>query len=170
MTNEQSIPVSHRAPPPPNFTFETDYNPAGSPAGHALVLVVDDNVTDVWLVMEAFNEIGLTPDLLVAADGEEALTVLDRIEANLLPCPQLVVLDLNLPKVNGFQVLKRIRSSPKFAGKPVAIFTSSNTAADKQEADRLGASAYIGKPSNLSVLPQIGKQLGQLIAESSRPH
>jgi len=172
MTNElfNSKPSAGAHTPghgPPYFPTPVMLERGMTEQGHLTVLVVDDNLTDVWLVNEALDESGIHPALLVASDGEEALTVLDRIERDVLPCPNLMVVDLNLPRGSGFDVLKHIRAGPKCAACPVAIFSSSNAASDKREAARLGASAYIEKPCNLSDLPAVGNRLKELMEQGA---
>ena len=178
MKIEQSPPQSPESTPhesslyhgPRDFIPKTDYNPSPVSSGTFTVIVVDDNQADVWLVQEALEENGVHSELFVAADGEEAFTLIDRIENGQLPCPHLVVLDLNLPKVNGFEVLKRLRSSQKCGKKPVVIFSSSNAQSDRKEAARLGAAGYIEKPSNLSDLPDVGRRLKEVLFASQFLH
>ena len=150
---------------PPYSVRETRFAGVDSHSGHTTVLVVDDNLTDVWLVNEALDESGASSALLVASDGEEAMELLERIEHNLIPCPNLMVVDLNLPKGSGFDVLKRIRAGSMCRACPVVIFSSSSAPSDKREATRLGASAYIEKPCNLSELPEVGRQLKELMED-----
>src|SRR5580704_5914352 len=78
----------------------------------ALIVVVEDNPTDVFLISEAIAAYGLQAELKVVEDGEKAISLIARIEANESePCPQLILLDLNLPGTDGFEVLKRLRES-----------------------------------------------------------
>jgi CheY-like chemotaxis protein len=88
---------------------------------------------------------------------------MDQVDAGSAPCPVLVVLDLNLPKRNGREVLERIRQSPCCGKVPVAVFSSSDAATDRQEAARLGANRYIQKPSNLDEFLKIGGILRTLL-------
>jgi CheY-like chemotaxis protein len=133
--------------------------------GQAFIVLVDDNPADVLLVREALAWHGVISTLLVAEDGDEAIRYIDEIDAAALPCPDLIVLDLNLPKKTGFQVLERLRASPVCGRRPAAILSSSGAAADRNRAERLGASRYICKPSNLDDFLSIGKELKQMLPD-----
>ena len=130
---------------------------------HVFIILVDDNPADVLLVREALAWHEVKSDLLVARDGDEAIRVLDEIDSLVLPCPDLVVLDLNLPRKNGFEVLERMRSSGLCRTAPVAILSSSDAPADRQKAERLGASQYFQKPSNLTDFMSIGAKLKDML-------
>ena len=127
------------------------------------ILLVDDNPADVLLVREALVWHQVKSDLLIARDGDEAINLLEEIDSMALPCPGLVVLDLNLPRKTGFEVLEHMRSSPRCSQIPVAILSSSDAPADQQRAQRLGASRYIQKPSNLQDFLSIGAKLKELL-------
>jgi chemotaxis family two-component system response regulator Rcp1 len=129
----------------------------------AFIVLVDDNPADVLLVREALAWHDVKTTLVVARDGDEAIRFIEEIDANVRPCPDLVVLDLNLPKKTGFQVLERIRSSPVCGDRPVAILSSSEAVTDRQKAELLGASCYIRKPSNLTDFMLIGEQLKEML-------
>jgi CheY-like chemotaxis protein len=107
-------------------------------------------------VRNALVEHRIGNQLTVLRDGQEALQFIDEVDAGNSPCPDLVVLDLNLPKVNGREVLKRIRLSPVFGDTPVVILSSSDAGKDRQDTAALGASRYIRKPSSLDDFLKIG--------------
>ena len=130
---------------------------------HVFIVLVDDNPADVLLVREALAWHEVKSDLMIARDGDEAISLLEEIESKLLPCPDLVVLDLNLPRKNGFDVLQRMRSSARCAATPVAILSSSDAPSDKQRAQKLGASRYFQKPSNLQDFMDIGAKLKEML-------
>jgi chemotaxis family two-component system response regulator Rcp1 len=129
----------------------------------AFIMLVDDNPADVLLVREALAWHAVKTRLIVAKDGDEAIRFIDEIDTNVLPCPDLVVLDLNLPKKTGFQVLERVRSSPVCGDMTIVILSSSEAAADRRKAELLGASCYIRKPSNLTDFMMIGEQLKEML-------
>jgi CheY-like chemotaxis protein len=108
------------------------------------------------LVREALNEHGLRYDLTSLTDGERAFQLIDRIDREHGVGPDLVLLDLKLPRRNGFEVLERLRASPYCAQIPVVILTSSNTQEDKDRAAKLGATLYISKPHRLAEFVKIG--------------
>jgi CheY-like chemotaxis protein len=147
---------------------EVDSHRTGRTPGQVFIVLVDDNPADVLLVREALAWHGVISTLLVAEDGDEAIRYIDEIDAASLPCPDLIVLDLNLPKKTGFQVLERLRASPMCCSRPAAILSSSAAAADRNKAERLGASCYICKPSNLEDFLSIGKELKQMLPDQER--
>lgn len=110
------------------------------------VLVIDDNPGDIALIRESFKECSLQPLITAAYDADQAFVLLDdpRREP-----PSLIILDVNLPRTNGFEVLQWIRSHGKLKGVPVVIMSSSTLPSEIGRAYDLHASAYIGKPSSL---------------------
>ena len=140
----------------------TDYSRVQIALG-TVILLVEDNPADVLLLHEALSDQGLKPELFVAKDGDDAIRLLDQIDDSAIPCPELVILDINLPRVPGFEVLSRIRASPKCAKIPVAVLTSSNAQRDRQEAAQRGATAYLVKPHNLEEFLLIGAELKKIL-------
>ena len=127
------------------------------------ILIVEDNSGDVALLRESLNEHGVRLEVVVVTDGEKALQFFDDVDTGSAPCPALVVLDLNLPKVSGGEVLQSIRESRLCSDVPVAVFSSSDAAADRQRAATLGANQYIKKPSNLEDFLKVGSALKKLL-------
>lgn len=137
------------------------------------ILVAEDNSGDVSLIRLALAERGVALEVVVQADGEKAMEFLGEVDAGRRECPALVVLDLNLPRIGGREVLERIRCSPACGRIPVVVFSSSDSARDRHEAEGLGASLYLKKPSNLDDFLAVGTLLKGLIekplcADSSR--
>ena len=112
------------------------------------ILLIEDNPADVHLIREALTEKEVACDLETIDDGELATAHITAVEAGQKPLPHIVLLDLNLPKVSGDVLLKRIRQSSSMANVPVMVLTSSDSPRDRAQAEKLGASAYIRKPSN----------------------
>ncbi|WP_309396522.1 response regulator [Cerasicoccus maritimus] len=114
------------------------------------ILLVEDNPGDVILTKEAFAENKLRNEIHVASDGAEALAYLRR-EAGYesTPRPDIILLDLNLPKLGGREVLKAIKSDPKLKSIPVVILTTSADEVDICEAYRAHANCFITKPVDL---------------------
>jgi chemotaxis family two-component system response regulator Rcp1 len=127
-------------------------------------MLVEDNPADVTLLSEALASQKVETRLCVAHDGDEGIRLIDAIDESCMPCPDLFVLDLNLPRKSGFAVLERVRSSLKCGRKPVVVFSSSDADEDKEQARRLGASFYIRKPSTLKELMLVGAQLKNILA------
>ena len=120
------------------------------------VVLVEDNPGDVRLVREAFYECGLHYNLTVLADGERAMQLIDRLESETMACPNLMLLDIGLPKNGGFEILQRIRASPRFPQLPVVILTSSDAQRDRERAAQLGVTKYIRKPGSLDDFIRLG--------------
>lgn len=117
------------------------------------ILLAEDNPADVYLIREALNQNGSGYELTVVSDGEEALRA---IESAVEPF-SLVILDLNMPKVEGSEVLRVIRTKEHLNTTPVVIFTSSGAPADRSSIEGLDATAYIMKPTDLEAFLDIGR-------------
>lgn len=109
------------------------------------------------------EEYGIGLDVIVRTDGEKAMLFIDDIEAGHVPCPSLVVLDLNLPKRTGLEVLNRIRESRSCGNVPVVVFSSSDAAKDRNAAASLGANRYVRKPSDFDSFLRVGSVLKELL-------
>jgi len=111
------------------------------------LLLVEDNPGDVRLTQEALRETGVATNLTVARDGQEALRLLCRArEAGGQSMPDLVLLDLNLPKLSGHEVLKRMKSHDELKSIPVVVLSTSNAARDISKSYKSHANCYITKP------------------------
>jgi DNA-binding response OmpR family regulator len=141
-----------------------------SQSGRKIVLV-EDNPGDVRLLRESLSEHCCSFALVVFADGEKACRYVDELNSGTTPCPALVVLDLNLPKRSGREVLQCIRASSRCGRVPVVIFTSSAAEQDRIETAALGATHYIRKPLDLEEFMSIGSVLRQFLpAEPETAH
>jgi DNA-binding response OmpR family regulator len=131
------------------------------------IVLVEDNETDVLLVRRALAHYGIDCDMERWADGELAEAAILGWQSK----PSLVLMDLNLPRVDGFELLHLIRSRPELDGVRVAILTSSRSAADMRKARELGADAYIIKPPSLeSFLSEVGTMIRELLRGRPRNH
>ena len=126
------------------------------------ILLVEDSPDDVALTRRAFRSHNITNELIVASDGAEALEILFGSEdgASPLQLPSIVLLDVNLPKVNGLEVLQRIRADERTRFLPVVILTSSTEQRDLVESYKLGVNSYVRKPVDFVEFTQAAKQLG----------
>jgi chemotaxis family two-component system response regulator Rcp1 len=140
----------------------------GNIRNKAHILLVEDNPADVNLVREAIGEHGVDCELSVITDGAEAIAFMDHIDATSGACPNLIVLDLNLPKCTGLEVLKRIRESGRCTNARVVILSSSDAKSDRIEALNLGANRYIQKPSNLEEFLRVGGTLKDMLSEEEK--
>jgi CheY-like chemotaxis protein len=129
------------------------------------VVVMEDNPADVLLIREALHEQGIEADLVVIPDGEAALEW-----ASTGARADLIILDLNLPRHDGIEVLERIRATPGLREVPVAIFSSSDSPQDRAGAEKLGADRFIPKPCTLDEFLLVGRDIkAMLSARGGRP-
>lgn len=111
----------------------------------ARVVLVEDNPGDVFLIQEALREKGLHFEIMHYSDGEEAWQAMTTAEA----LPDLILLDLNLPKIEGVNLLRQIRADVRLTSVPVAVLTSSQSPQDEQQAMQYGAARFIRKSATL---------------------
>lgn len=129
------------------------------------IVLVEDAEPDVFLVREALRQAGLNFQLNVLDDGEKAVDFIDTLDSDQsLHCPDLILLDLNLPKRSGDQILQHMRRSPRCGSIPVMVVTSSDSSKDRAESARLGATHYFRKPSRLDEFMQLGPLVRDLLA------
>lgn len=132
-----------------------------------VVLLVEDNPDDVELTLRAFKKYKIMNEVVVASDGAEALDYLfctgryaGRDTNNSNNLPEVVLLDLKLPKVDGLEVLQRLRADERTKHLPVVILTSSNEERDLINGYKLGANSYIQKPVEFTQFSEAVGQLG----------
>jgi DNA-binding response OmpR family regulator len=101
--------------------------------------------------------------LTVHKDGEDMLRHIDGINSRNVPCPDIVLLDLNLPRVTGHTILAKLRNSPVCGQVPIIIVSSSDAAADRDNAARLGATDYFCKPNNYDEFMRLGELIGGIL-------
>jgi chemotaxis family two-component system response regulator Rcp1 len=121
-----------------------------------LILLVEDNPADAGLVREALEEHQTEAELMVLSDGESAINFIEHLDASREACPDLIIVDMNLPKRSGREVLAAIRQSEECRDAQVVILNSSDAEQDRNDASRLGASLYIRKPTRLAEFLDLG--------------
>jgi two-component system response regulator len=130
----------------------------------SVILLVEDNVDDVALTLRALKKNNLTNEVVVASDGVEALDYLfgtgRHAGRDTSVMPQLVLLDLKLPKVDGLEVLQRLRADPRTQLLPVVILTSSTEERDLISGYSLGANSYVRKPVDFTQFVEAARTLG----------
>ncbi len=128
------------------------------------ILLVEDNPDDVALTLRAFKKNNIMNKVVVAKDGVDALDYLfcsgDYSDRDIEDTPQIILLDLKLPKINGLEVLKKIREDERTRLLPVIILTSSNEQQDLLDGYSLGANSYIRKPVDFNQFIEAVRQLG----------
>jgi two-component system, response regulator len=139
------------------------------------LLLVEDNDDDLALTLRALEKNNLSNEVVTVRDGLEALDFLFCRGAyagrDPLHLPELVLLDLKLPKIDGLEVLRQIRGHPKTALLPVVILTSSAEDRDVVQSYRLGANSYVQKPVDFGQFLEATRQLGMYwLLLNRRPH
>jgi len=128
------------------------------------LLLVEDNPDDEALTLRALRRNNVANEIIVARDGQEALDYLFGTGAfdgrDTVEQPQVILLDLKLPKIDGLQVLEQLRAEPKTRHIPVVVLTSSNEESDIIRSYDLGANSYVRKPVDFEQFLQAARQLG----------
>ena len=128
------------------------------------IVLVEDNELDVFLIRQALEQAGLRFELCVLSNGEEALEFISKTDSDkTAPLPHLMILDLNLPRVSGGQVLERIRQSSRCAAIPVLVVTSSNLPKDRAIVAQFSATQYFRKSSKLDEVMSLGPVIRELL-------
>jgi chemotaxis family two-component system response regulator Rcp1 len=129
------------------------------------VLIVEDDEADLFLIQEAIDAKKLPIELHVVKDGEQAVRFFDQADRDTsAPCPALVVLDINLPKKQGSEVLKHMRGSPKCRHAFVIAVSTSDSMRDREQMKELGANGYFRKPSEYIEFMELGELVKGLLA------
>ncbi len=134
-------------------------------ASHAVeILLVEDSTQDLELALRALRKANLTNNIEVVRDGEEAMDFIfcegTHADRQIENGPKVILLDLKLPKVDGLEILKRIKSDPRTQAIPVVVLTSSKEQSDVVESYRLGVNSYIVKPVNFESFAKAVQELG----------
>ena len=124
------------------------------------ILLVEDNPDDEALTLRAFKKNNIFNEVTVVRDGQEAIDYLFGEGASEWPTPAVVLLDLKLPKIDGLEVLRRIRADPRTRLQPIVILTSSREEQDLINGYSLGANSYIRKPVDFSQFMEAIRQIG----------
>ena len=129
------------------------------------VLLAEDNEGDVFLVQEALRSHGIQFEMHLASDGSEVMGLIGEPDENHATplCPDVFLLDLNLPKVDGHDILKEFREHPGCSQVPVIVITSSDSPKDRERARSLGATTYFRKPSDLAEYMALGSIVRQVL-------
>lgn len=137
------------------------------------ILLVEDNPNDVELTLHALKKSHLTNKIHVARDGEEALKYffgeIENDAARIIPGPKVILLDLKLPKVDGMEVLRKLKNHPATKTIPVVVLTSSNEERDIVETYSLGVNSYIVKPVDFAKFVEAMRTLGMYWLMLNRP-
>ena len=129
------------------------------------ILVIEDNPSDAVLIRKALAHAGVLAEVHELDDGEKAIRFLERADADPeAPCPDLILLDINMPRYKGAEILRHLRASPRCGKSLVLVVTSSGSEKDRQDMDRLGANGYFRKPSEFEEFMKLGTLVRELLA------
>ena len=129
------------------------------------ILVVEDNIADIHLVREAIRAAGLDAQIHTVQDGEQATRLFDEADLDSCkPCPDVVILDINLPKKRGGEVLQHIRRSRRGNAVPVIVVSTSDSANDRDDVMNRGANGYFRKPSEYDEFLKLGAVIRAVLA------
>ena len=129
-----------------------------------LLLVAEDNPADVYLIQLALKRHNIACEVHIVGDGESAVRFIEKTENDeSSPCPSLALLDLNLPRVRGDQILQRLRGSSRWCRVPVIVISSSRSNMDRAAAMNSGASAFFSKPTGLDQFLELGSLIKSLL-------
>jgi two-component system, chemotaxis family, response regulator Rcp1 len=121
------------------------------------IILAEDNPADIFLVKESFKQHGISCTLDVVNDGEDAMRVIDRFDGDVdAPRVAAIVLDLNLPKCGGDEIIRRLRRSEKLVSVPVVIMTSSEAPRDKALVNEIESGCYFRKSASLEEFLKLG--------------
>lgn len=139
--------------------------------GLGRILLVEDDPRDVELTLAALGEYNLANDVVVVRDGEEALDYLYRRGRykDQEDLPVVVLLDLKMPKVDGIEVLRQVKSDQRLRSVPLVVLTSSREPRDLEECYRLGVNAFVVKPVHFGEFVEAVKQVGVFWAVVNEP-
>lgn len=129
-----------------------------------IILLVEDNLDDIVLTRRAFERSGVINEIVTARDGQEALDFLfaagTHVGRDRTIVPEIVLLDLKLPKLDGLDVLRSMRADPRTRRLPVIVLTSSNEQRDIVQSYDLGANSFVRKPVDFAQFMEAARQLG----------
>lgn len=133
------------------------------------ILLVEDNGDDETLILMALKKANIANEVVVARDGQQALDRIFGATGGSAPLPAVVLLDLHLPKIDGLEVLKRIRGDKRTKVLPVVVLSSSDEENDRIRSYNLGANSYICKPVDFGAFASAVRELGLYWLLLNRP-
>jgi chemotaxis family two-component system response regulator Rcp1 len=139
-------------------------NPAG---GRLHVVIAEDNPADELLIRESLTARFIDVDLSVHSNGEQMMRWIDLLESEYAPCPDVILLDLTLPRFTGQQVLERLRANSRCGLIPVVIVTTSDAPKDRAAAARLGAVRYFRKPTEYDEFMKLGEVVDEVLSSAN---
>ena len=134
------------------------------------ILIAEDSKSDVYLIRQALKKSGIDAQIHVADDGEKAVMFFEQADADAgAPCPDLILLDINMPRYKGGDILRKLRASARCKDALVLIVTSSDSQRDREDMEGFGANGYFRKPSEFSEFMKLGPLVRDLLARNQPP-
>ena len=131
------------------------------------ILIAEDSKSDVYLIRQALQKSGIDAQIHVTDDGEKTVRFFERADADVTePCPDLILLDINMPRYKGGDILRRLRGSGRCKDALVLVVTSSDSQRDREEMDAFGANGYFRKPSDFSEFMKLGQLVRDLLGRN----
>ena len=130
------------------------------------ILLAEDNPADVYLIRVALEEHGIGIPLEVVADGKEVLQIIQRESTSESTDLSLIILDLNLPRHDGIEIMQRLLETGQLVHVPVVVLTSSDSPRDRDLASSLGAARFLRKPSNLEQFLSLGAAFKEVLLQA----
>jgi CheY-like chemotaxis protein len=138
-----------------------------TPISSCQIVLAEDNPADVGLVRQALRDHSVHCDLRVISDGQAVVTFIDGLDLDgKLPCPDLLLLDMHLPKRDGTEILRHLRASERCGQMPVVVLTSSHAASDSRDAEKNGAIHYFRKSASLEEFMLLGKIVKEVLSRT----
>jgi CheY-like chemotaxis protein len=136
--------------------------------GQTHILLIEDNPGDIFLVERALLEHHIPHQLHVVKDGAEALAFVEHMGLpGAAPCPDVMLLDMNLPKIDGPEILTEFRKHPSCIHTPVIVLSSSDTQKDRARMEELGIARYFKKPSSLEEFLKLGSMIREVFEQGA---
>jgi DNA-binding response OmpR family regulator len=129
------------------------------------ILLAEDNPADVYLIRTALAECGVDVPIEVASDGRDVLRLIDEDGGEALREVSLLILDLNLPRHDGIEILQRLREIEHMTRVPIVVLTSSDSPRDRVLATELGATRFLRKPSRLEEFMALGETFREILGQ-----
>jgi CheY-like chemotaxis protein len=131
------------------------------------ILIAEDSKPDVFLIRQALAKSGVKAQIYMTDDGEKTVKFLERADADPdAPCPHLILLDINMPRYKGGDILRKLRASARCKNALVLVITSSDSQRDREEMEALGANGYFRKPSEFSEFMKLGDLVREVLDQN----